>query len=172
MPKPEGFTYADPAATLNAFAPKSEMFGQDALGLVAIRTGWGPGHTAITYKAGDYLAHHGHFDQGTFTIFKNAPLVVNMGGYGYYADTHRLNYYVRTVGKNSILVMRPGEAFPHDGVGTSPTTAASGSSTPPARPSPASTTGWPTRPPASTTTWPTSTSTSTSTASTPTSTAT
>jgi hypothetical protein len=118
VPKPEGFNLLDPATTLNAFAPKAEIFGKDAFGLVAVRTGWGPGHTAITYKAGDYLAHHGHYDQGTFTIFKNAPLVVNMGGYGTYTGSHRLNYYLRTVGKNSILVMRPGELFPHDGVGT------------------------------------------------------
>ena len=117
VPKPDGFTFADPAATLNAVAPKSEIFGKDAFGLVAIRTGWGPGHTAITYKAGDYLAHHGHFDQGTFTIFKNAPLVINSGGYGDYFAAHRLNYYVRTVSKNSILVMRPGEVFPQDGAG-------------------------------------------------------
>ena len=116
--KPDGFTFSNPAATLNAFAPKSQMFGQNAFGLVAIRTGWGPGHTAITYKAGDYLAHHGHFDQGTFTIYKNAPLVINSGGYGNYTGANRLNYFVRTVAKNSILVERPGEVFPQDGAGT------------------------------------------------------
>jgi hypothetical protein len=118
VPKPEGFSLVDPAGALNAVASKSEIFGKDALGLVAIRTGWGPGHTAITYKAGDYLTHHGHYDQGTFTIFKNAPLVVNMGGYGTDTGTHRLNYYVRTVGANSVLVMRPGELFPQDSTGT------------------------------------------------------
>ncbi len=118
VPKPDGFDFSDPAATLNAYAPKSCIFGQSAFGLVAMRTGWGAGHTAITYKAGDYLAHHGHFDQGTFTIFKNAPLVINSGGYGDYTGANRLNYFVRTVSNNSILVERPGEVFPQDGTGT------------------------------------------------------
>ncbi len=102
----------------NALAPKAAVFGQNTLGLVAIRTGWGPGQTAITYKAGDFFDEHGHYDQGTFTIFRNAPLVINSGGYGDDSGTHRLNYYIRTVAANSILIMRPGEAFPQDGAGT------------------------------------------------------
>jgi len=116
VPKPDGFSYSDPAATLHDYAPKAEIFGQDAFGFVVIRTGWGEGETQISYKAGDYLAHHGHYDQGTFTIFKYAPLVINSGGYGSYFDDHRLNYYVRTVSKNSILVMRPDEQWTPSGV--------------------------------------------------------
>ncbi|MBE3124009.1 MAG: heparinase II/III family protein, partial [Planctomycetes bacterium] len=109
--KPAGYDPAHPAASLGGALPHAMVFGKDALGFAVIRQGWNPGDTEISFKAGDYLAHHSHYDQGTFTIFKNAPLVINSGGYGDYFSDHRLNYYVRTVAVNSILIQRPDEIW-------------------------------------------------------------
>ncbi|KKM41863.1 hypothetical protein LCGC14_1563490 [marine sediment metagenome] len=116
LPKPAGFDPANPAASLERELPKAMLFGREGTGFVAMRQGWSPGDTQITFKAGDYLAHHQHYDQGTFTIFKNTPLAINTGGYGpfggtAYTGTHRLNYYVRTVASNSILIQRPDEIW-------------------------------------------------------------
>jgi len=109
--KPPGYDPAQPGECLADALPDAVVFGPDALGLAVIRQGWSPGDTQISFKAGDYLAHHGHYDQGTFTLFKHAPLVIDSGGYGPYVGDHRLNYYVRTVGVNSILVQRPDERW-------------------------------------------------------------
>lgn len=89
--------------------PKSALFGQDALGHVFIRSGWGPDSTFIFFQAGDSLTHHGHYKAGHFSITKKSPLAINSGTYGDYFGQHRLNYTVRTVASNSILVLRPGE---------------------------------------------------------------
>ncbi|KPK84624.1 MAG: hypothetical protein AMJ81_05120 [Phycisphaerae bacterium SM23_33] len=111
IPKPPGYDPAHPAECLGAALPNAAVFGRDALGLVVMRQGWSDGDTQISFKAGDYLAHHGHYDQGTFTLFKHDKLVINSGGYGPYTGDHRLNYYVRTVAKNGILVQRPDEMW-------------------------------------------------------------
>ncbi len=111
QPKPAGYDPANPEACLAGALPDAAVFGPDALGQVVMRQGWSAGDTQISFKAGDYLTHHEHYDQGTFTLFKHAPLVINSGGYGPYTGVHRLNYYVRTVSKNSILVQRPDEIW-------------------------------------------------------------
>jgi len=111
IPKPPGYNQAEPAECLADALPNAAIFGDDAMGFVVMRQGWSAGDTQISFKAGDYLAHHGHCDQGTFTIYKHAPLVINSGGYGPYFGVHRLNYYVRTVSTNSLLIQRPDEAW-------------------------------------------------------------
>ena len=111
QPKPAGYDPSNPGACLHEALPNAMVFGKDAMGFVVMRQGWEPGDTQISFKVGDYLAHHGHYDQGTFTIFKYSKLVINSGGYGPYTGDHRLNYYVRTVSTNSILIQRPDERW-------------------------------------------------------------
>jgi hypothetical protein len=109
--KPAGYDPAEPGACLDEALPNAMLFGEGAMDFAVMRQGWEDGDTQISFKAGDYLAHHGHYDQGTFTLFKNDPLVINSGGYGPYSGDHRLNYYVRTVAVNSILIQRPDEQW-------------------------------------------------------------
>lgn len=90
--------------------PNSEVFGDGAMNLVITRSGWSKQDTFVSFRAGHSFTHHGHYDAGHFTLFKGAPLIVNSSSYNGYVDTpHRLNYSQRTVAKNSLLVMRPGD---------------------------------------------------------------
>jgi hypothetical protein len=90
--------------------PKSQVFGRNALNLVYIRSGWSPDATFISYRAGHSFTHHGHYDAGHFTLFKGAPLAVNSSRYGSgMFSPNRLNYSIRTVAKNSLLILRPDE---------------------------------------------------------------
>lgn len=89
--------------------PRSERFGHEASGLVYARTGWGGDDTFISYRAGKVMTHHGHYDAGHFTLFKGGPLAIASGTYGEYFQRHRLDYSIRSVAKNTLLVMRPGE---------------------------------------------------------------
>ena len=93
----------------DGWLPTSDIFGRDALGQVFIRSDWGPDATFISFQAGHSLAQHGHYQSGHFTITKKAPLAITSGTYGKYFDEYRLNYYIRTVAANSILVLKPDE---------------------------------------------------------------
>lgn len=93
----------------NGILPKSMVFGPDSWGQVYIHSDWGPDATFISYRSGNIFTHHGHYDSGHFTLFKGSPLAITSGTYGGYTSPHRLNYAIRTVSKNSVLVLRPNE---------------------------------------------------------------
>ncbi len=111
LPVPAGYDASNPGASLTNSLPQMMVFGATSIGKAIIRSGWNAGDTQISFKAGDYMVHHGHADQGTFTIFKHDKLVTNSGGYGTYEGQHRLNYYVRSVGTNTLLIQRPDEVW-------------------------------------------------------------
>ncbi len=89
--------------------PPSRIFGRDAFGQVFMRSNWGPDGMFVSYRAGHTFTHHGHYQAGHFTITKKAPLAITSGTYGGWTSPHRLDYYIRTVAANSLLILRPGE---------------------------------------------------------------
>ena len=107
------FTAEEALADLSVYngrLPTSEVFGKGALGHVFIRSGWGPEDTFIFFAAGHTFTHHGHYQAGHFSITKQVPLAIKSGTYGSVFSSHRLNYYIRTVAANSLLVLKPKEA--------------------------------------------------------------
>ena len=96
-------------AHFNAQLPYADLFGRGGLNQAYIRSDWSPSATFISFRAGHTFTHHGHYDAGHFTIFKGAPLAINSSTYGDYTGPNRLNYAIRTVAKNSLLILRPGE---------------------------------------------------------------
>ncbi len=104
---------ADVGRDLTAFQgllPQAEIFGRGGLNLAYIHSDWSPEETFISFRAGQTFTHHGHYDAGHFSLFKREPLAINSSTYGGgYTKPHRLNYAIRTVAKNSLLILRPGE---------------------------------------------------------------
>lgn len=95
--------------SLEPFLKKAEIFGKNATNYVYLRSGWGADDTFISFKAGHSFSHHAHYDAGHFTIFKGSPLATNSSTYkGFFSD-HRLNYAIRTIAKNSLLILKPHE---------------------------------------------------------------
>lgn len=94
---------------LEAYLPRVELFGPNALNLLIVRSGWGPDDTFISMRAGHVFTHHGNYAAGHFTLFKGRPLAVDSARYNGFFSPHRLYYGLRTVAKNSILVIRPGD---------------------------------------------------------------
>ncbi len=94
---------------LAGLLPPDALFGRGAMNLGYWRSGWSSGATSISFRAGDSFTHHGHYDAGHFTLFKGAPLAVDGATYGEFGAPHRLNYAIRSVAKNTLLVLRPGE---------------------------------------------------------------
>jgi hypothetical protein len=107
---PEGYDPKQPQAYLNAHLPHSQLIGRQTLGEAFLTEGWGnPDSTWISFKAGDVMAHHGHYDQGSFTIYAGSPLAVHSGDYVDYFSAYRLGHFVQTVAVNSLLIQAPGE---------------------------------------------------------------
>jgi len=87
----------------------SELFGAGAMNMAYIRSGWTKNDTFISFRAGDTFTQHGHYDAGHFTLFKSAPLAINSSNYGNFFGANRLNYSIRTIAKNSLIIQRPNE---------------------------------------------------------------
>lgn len=89
--------------------PLMEIFGEQYFGQSYIRESWQDNATFITFRAGNSFTHHGHYDNGHISLFKGAPLLVNSSVPGKYYSENRLNYSIRTIAKNSVLVQRKNE---------------------------------------------------------------
>lgn len=108
-----GFTRSDKTdlSFLNGELPNSRIFGPQTFDQVFIRSGWGKDDTFISFRAGDTFTHHGHYQAGHFSIFKFDPLAIKSGTYGGYTSPHRLNYYIRSISGNTILIQEPDETI-------------------------------------------------------------
>jgi len=99
-----------PEQWMQEHMPQALLFGRDSYGVAYFRSKWGdPNELFASFKAGDLLAHHDHYDVGNFTIQRGGELVPQTGFYGSYYEEHRLGYQVQTVSANSLLILAPGE---------------------------------------------------------------
>ncbi|MDD4890653.1 MAG: hypothetical protein PHU85_12080 [Phycisphaerae bacterium] len=109
-PKDADYDPAKPEAWMRAHLPQSMLFGRGTLGVAFFRGDWGdPDETYATFKAGDLLAHHDHYDTGAFGIHRGGDLTPRTGVYAFYTGPHRLGYFVQSVATNTLLVLAPGE---------------------------------------------------------------
>lgn len=122
---PKGSTHQDVLAGLKDL-PLSDLFGAGSYNLAVFRTGWGPSDTHVSFKAGDVQVHHAHYDAGTFTIYKEAPLAVLSGTYAGFGSEHRQMYYIHSVAANCPLVLMPGEQLETTRYYTGPFTSSGG----------------------------------------------
>ena len=94
---------------LEGVQPKAIWFGPGGMNQFYFRTRWDKDAVFLSARAGASFSHHGHYDAGHFTLFHDKPLLVNGSSYGKYFGDNRLHYAIRTIAKNSVLVLRPGE---------------------------------------------------------------
>ncbi len=73
-------------------------------------------HYGYFFNSPSKKAAHEHRDNNSFTIFKNAPLLLDAGYYDYYGSTHYRNYYERTIAHNTICVYDSTETYTTLGV--------------------------------------------------------
>ena len=81
------------------------------IGKVYARSDWSDDATWFRFECGDYFAGHQHFEVGNFTIFRYQPLATESGEYLDYLSNHDVNWLIRTIAHNSILVYMPGEQW-------------------------------------------------------------
>lgn len=108
------FDAARPAA-----APVTRTVHAAGTGTVFLRSGWprgalddDAGTTHLLFQSGDHFSYHQHFDQNSFTLWKGGDLLIDSGVYsGEGLSFHDVDYYVRTIAHNTLVVYNPTEDF-------------------------------------------------------------
>jgi hypothetical protein len=83
-----------------------------AAGMVHARSSWDEDATYFAFKCGKRFTAHQHLDNGHFYIWRRNELASRGGHYDDFAGPHAVNYYVRSIAHNTVLVHDPAEAFP------------------------------------------------------------
>jgi len=95
---------ADPAD-----APPAHLAA--GIGKVYARSDWSEDATWLRFECGDYWNQHQHFEAGSFEIFRHEPLAAESGEYVNWDSTHSVNWLVRTIAHNCILIHDPRERW-------------------------------------------------------------
>ena len=81
------------------------------VGKVYARSDWSPDATWFRFECGDYWNNHQHFEVGNFEIFRRETLATESGEYYDYLSNHDVNWLIRTIAHNCILVYQPDEQW-------------------------------------------------------------
>ncbi len=81
------------------------------IGKVYARSDWTEDAAWFRFDCGPFWTNHQHFDVGDFEIFQCEPLVLPSGEYNEWGSAHAMNWLIRTVAANSLLVYEPGETW-------------------------------------------------------------
>ncbi len=81
-------------------------------GYVSARSSWDEDATYFFFKCGDRFTAHQHLDVGNFLIYRGEELVGDGGHYDEFGTVHDVNYHLRTIAHNTILIHDPKETWP------------------------------------------------------------
>ncbi len=87
-------------------------------GYVYARSSWDEDATYFFFKCGDRFTAHQHLDVGHFLIYKYQELIGDGGHYDAFGSNHDVNYHLRTIAHNTILIHDPCETWPGIRAGT------------------------------------------------------
>lgn len=106
------FLWRDPGVTRGSLENFRLSHFSPGAGYVCARSSWAEDATYFFFKCGDRFTAHQHLDVGNFLIYKHEELVGDGGHYDDFSSSHAVNYYLRTIAHNTILVRDPGERWP------------------------------------------------------------
>jgi len=81
------------------------------LGLALMRSSWDWDAAFVSFHCGPWYTYHQHAAQGSFTVYRNHPLVIEPGVYDGNVDEHYVNWRIRTISHNCITVLDSSERF-------------------------------------------------------------
>ncbi|HUW56532.1 MAG TPA: heparinase II/III family protein [Planctomycetota bacterium] len=81
------------------------------VGKVYARGDWSDDATWLRFECGPWWNQHQHFEAGNFEIFRYEPLAAESGEYTDWDSPHAVNWLIRTVAHNCILVHQPDETW-------------------------------------------------------------
>jgi len=81
-------------------------------GYLFARSSWDEGATWVFFKSGGRYTGHQHLDNNHFMIYKSrGTLAADAGEYVSFHDQHAINFYMRTIAHNTILIHDPAEQW-------------------------------------------------------------
>jgi hypothetical protein len=80
-------------------------------GYVYARSSWKDNAALFFFKCGDRFTAHQHLDVGHFLIYKHEELAGDGGHYDSFGTRHDVNYHLRTIAHNTILIHDPSEKW-------------------------------------------------------------
>lgn len=81
-------------------------------GYVYARSSWDEDATYFFFKCGDRFTAHQHLDVGHFLVYKHEELLGDGGHYDSFGSNHDVNYHLRTIAHNTMLIHDPCETWP------------------------------------------------------------
>ena len=81
-------------------------------GYVYARSSWEDDATYFFFKCGDRFTAHQNLDAGHFIIYKYEELAGQGGQFYSFATNHEVNYMLRSIAHNTVLVYDPAEKWP------------------------------------------------------------
>lgn len=103
------FLWVDPAAPTSALAIASLSHLAPATGQAVLRSDWSSRSTWLGFSCGPHFAMRQHLASAGFMIFRQGFLMPQGGGYDGSTSVHALNYAIRSVAHNTLLVFDPQE---------------------------------------------------------------
>ena len=76
-----------------------------------MRSSWAPDASFVTFHCGPWYTYHQHAAQGSFTAWRGKPLVVEPGVYDGEVHKQYVNWRIRSISHNCLLVYDPEERF-------------------------------------------------------------
>ncbi len=81
-------------------------------GYISARSSWDEDATYFFFKCGDRFTAHQHLDVGNFLIYRGEELIGDGGHYDEFGTEHDVNYHLRTIAHNTILIHDSEETWP------------------------------------------------------------
>lgn len=106
------FLWRDPTVTQGDLAKFPLSHHSPGPGYVSARSAWDEHATYFFFKCGDRFTAHQHLDVGNFLIYRGQELVGDGGHYDGFGTAHDVNYHLRSIAHNTILVHDPEETWP------------------------------------------------------------
>ncbi|MBN2328214.1 MAG: heparinase II/III family protein [Candidatus Omnitrophica bacterium] len=80
-------------------------------GFIYARSSWEEDATYFFFHCGDRFTAHQHLDVGHFLIYKHEELIGDGGHYDSFGSVHDVNYHLRTIAHNTLLIFDPFETW-------------------------------------------------------------
>jgi hypothetical protein len=107
------FLWRDPTIEAGDLASFRRSHISPGPGYVCARSSWDDDATYFFFKCGDRFTAHQHLDVGHFLIYKHEELAGDGGHYDSFGSNHDVNYHLRTIAHNTILLFDPSETWPN-----------------------------------------------------------
>ncbi len=105
------FFFVDPAAACRDWRTLPTDYFAAGVGTAAFRSGWGKDASYVAVQASDHFVYHQQNQDGALYLYRNAPLAWRSGVYDGGVHDHDVNYVIRSIAANCILVTDPREQF-------------------------------------------------------------